>query len=343
MIYSTIISAFNLDLACIPSLLPYASLFTSNPIKDFTPILFPFVSLFTVAVALNFAYAASVGLRNALMNGFINSIQRMADPLEILRKDNESLMLSADELSTKDSILIHETLSDLAEKIRTKFALSEKELTTIKDGISNKVKPIYVVSAIFSLFILLLAGQESYHQLLPRDALIPITIISSAVILLIFILSFTKYHISNTSKVGSWIVISNIFLIFYHPLSADLFTWIKDKHILNGAIFLAYSSFAVVMLRLLILQGCLKLKYKFTYYRIKLKLGSIRIYVKNTKSSNRLLSTGKKEGAKAAISRNLSFCILFKTDSKNIFYYSWLCVKEKTFKQIWNKIFSKDS
>lgn len=330
-----------MDIGCIQYLYPYTTFPEFTPKAEYSPTFTPFVTIFTVAVALNFAYAASAGLRNALMNGFITSIQRMAAPLEILRKDNGSLILSADELSEKDNTLIQNTLSELANQISSKFALSEKELTVTKEGIANKVKPIYVVSAIYSLFILFLTGQEGYHQLLPRDALIPITITSNLLILIIFILSFTKHSITNTSKVGGWLIIVNLFFTFYPIIPDDLFTWIKNKYLLDSAILLAYSSFAFVTLRLLILQYCLKAKYYFIFTRIKLKLKSISIFIKNTKLSNNLLSTGKKEGIVSAISRNLAYCVLFKNDSKNIFYFSWLCVKEKTFKQIWNKIWDK--
>lgn len=331
-----------MDIGCIQYLYPYTTFSEFAP-KEYSPTFTPFVTIFTVAVALNFAYAASPGLRNALMNGFVNSIQRMAAPLDNLRKDNESLILSSDEISNERSELIQNILSELANQISSKFALSEKELTVIKEGIANKVKPIYVVSAIYSLFILFLTGQEGYYQLLPKDALFPITLVSYIAVVIIFILSFTKHSITNTSKVGNWLIIINLFFILYPIVPDNSLTWIKNKYLLDSAILLAYGSFALVTLRLLILEFCLKLKYKFIYYRIKLKLKSISIYIKNTKLSNNLLSTGKKEGIMPAIYRNLAYCVLFKKDSKNIFYYSWLCIREKTFKQIWKKIFSKDS
>lgn len=323
-----------MDIGCIQYLYPYTTFPEFTLKAEYSPTFTPFVTIFTVAVALNFTYAASAGFRNALMNGFIHSIQKMVTPLENMRKDTEALVLSSDELNDSHKILIQETLSWSSEQIITKFSLDEKELTVIKENIANKVKSIYVASAIYSLFILFLTGQEGYHQLVPRDALIPITITSYLLILIIFILSFTKRSINNPSKVGVSLIVVNLFFTFYPILPDDSFTCIKNKYLLDGAILLAYSSFAFVTLRLLILQYYLKAKYYFTYTFIELNLKSIKIFIKNTKVSNDLLSTGINENLGAYISRNISYCLLFKKTTENLLYYLFLCARKITLSKI---------
>jgi len=182
------------------------------------PVLLAYAPLFSTAVALNFAYTASTTFRTTIGAGFNETVEHLKTHLTKIHEDAQFRCT----VSTVD--VFREEYSD---QIKTKFdqikteilSMSESLSEDIKhaeDGFIDLVKPLYMVAAIFTIFVLFLIGQESFHQLLPITEMSTMIVTSVLVMFLVTYLTTTRFKIfASNPYIGLYMISLNMAIILF--------------------------------------------------------------------------------------------------------------------------------
>lgn len=231
----------------------------------YSPIIGAYASIFELSVALNFAYASSQQFRATLKTGFLQSITKMDDRYE------ENIKKIASKISTLDDEYFPEgkkkelkaQLKGRLDVLRKQSNDLEIELEDTQNYLVEKIKPIYVFVAIFSLYCLFLGGQESANNIFPIDGMNSLLIISSFFLVLFYMLSFTKYQLSNFIVIIAILIAITSGMFFPCP-QPSIFS---HKYLTDMALVVAFLPFMMSMSRLLFLTLLLEFKHRISFLR----------------------------------------------------------------------------
>jgi len=215
-----------------------------------------YASIFELSVALNFAYAASKQFRETMKTGFLLNINNMDTKYKYYQEklDNDLNMIDETLISVEKKTDLKSKYKKTLDDIRNEGSKLEEKLNEAQDTISRKIKPIYIFVAMISLFVLFLGGQEVKHELFPLETMNTIVLLSSVSIVIVYLLSFTKYELAIVDI--SFILIISIALSIFAPsLFPQLLVIInmeilKKEYITNIALIIAFSPFFISLLTL---------------------------------------------------------------------------------------------
>ncbi len=249
-------------------------------------------SFFELSAAFNFAYTASSQFRDTIKNGFLsdsrNLIQRIKNNISDL-----TAKLTVISKSGQIDLKHKKSINTMLKKTLSKLVINEAELQSAIDeaqaNLTVKIKPLYIISALFSFFVLYLIGQESYHNLFPYSelyvALIGIsllmtyiiiaTIKSSKEVLLIYI-SFASIIIFIVS-----IFLESYFSIFLQELPKQI--QFSYKNIVNYSMAISIFPFMFAYTRLFFNALSISIKYQYKLYRINKMINDINSHLDTKK------------------------------------------------------------
>ena len=224
-----------------------------------------YASIFELSVALNITYAASKQFQDTLKSGFLYSIKNM-DVKYSMAMDR----INSDLSTISDRHIPKKTKKKFQDKFKRKLeALRENstelnlELSDAQDIISKQVKPIYIYVAIFSLYCLFLAGQESVNMKFPLDGMNSLVYISLIMLPFFYIMGFFKQELS----------VSHAVIAIAIAIGAGLFSPITyllpftEKYLLDCALVIAYIPFIFSMSRLVYVTLKLEFSHRFSYWK----------------------------------------------------------------------------
>lgn len=255
------------------------------------PVLLAYAPLFSTAVALNFAYTYSGTFRTSIGDGFKETIERVKGYLAKVHEETAYRYT----VSTADVFQ-----EGFKEQITTKFSLVKDEIVSMSESLDEDIKhaengfkdlvmPSYMVAALFTIFILFLIGQESYHQILPIAEMS--AMITMSVITMIFVtyLTRTKFKIfASNPYIGLYMISINMAIILFSWDMSSYF--IKDKYVINTAIIVGFLPFFVTTLIFLYRHLMLAKKYLLRYLNVVYKLYKLKRYVNQFKLSKEIFN-----------------------------------------------------
>lgn len=253
-----------------------------------------YASIFELSVALNLTYGASEQLRGLVKSGFLYDARGM------LLKYQET----ANRISAKIGILIDEDIVlDKKEKINLKLESIfkdfkddekslKKELDDTQELSSKQLIPYYVLTAIFSIFILFLGGQESIHEFFPiKDILLINTFMTILFLSFIFIM-FSKIELPVLYSAGVTIFIFLLIVSF----SDNIFQLLNlssevshNKYYVNLSLFYAFLPFVFATFSLSLSSLKLSFKYRLRYFKSNRTLTEVKKHLEAIKESTEYL------------------------------------------------------
>jgi len=239
----------------------------------YSPVIGAYASIFELSVALNFTYASSQQFRTTLKTGFLQSITKMDNKYE------ENIKKIASKISTLDDAFLPEgrkeelkvALKGGLDALKKQSSGLEIELEDTQNRLVEKIKPIYVFVAIFSLYCLFLGGQESVNNIFPVDGMSSLLIISSFFLVLFYMLSFTKYKLSNFVVIIA-ISIAIASGMFFPCPQPSIFS---HKRLTDMSLVVAFLPFMISMSRLLFLTLSLELKHRISFWKSSFEISSL--------------------------------------------------------------------
>lgn len=253
----------------------------------FTALIGPYASFFELSVALNFAYAASQNLRNAVTSGFQTDAKKLEQSFENKVSDIDARLevMHDEDVSSDQKQKVRLSLTKMLEKVKGYDAAIEKDIKTIHDRVVDQIKSIYIFTAIFSLYILFLAGQESIHQLFPGKEI-------SIVILGTMIFTPIAFFLSYTNKtipilLSALLALILIFCSLFHIIDLYLLLAgsISNKSLVNIALAISFLPFALASIRLFMISTWISIKYYGYYLSMIIKMFMIELNINKLKQS----------------------------------------------------------
>lgn len=255
------------------------------------PVLLAYASLFSTAVALNFAYTASGTFRTTIGSGFNETVEHLKSHLTKVHEDAQYRCT----VSTVDVFR-----EEYSEQIKTKFDQIKTEILSMSESLDEDIKhaengfkdlvmPSYMVAAIFTIFVLFLIGQESFHQLLPITEMSTMIVTSAIVMIIVTYLTTTRFRIfASNPYIGLYMISLNMAIILFPcDLSPYFF---KDKYVINAAIVVGFLPFFITTILFLIRHLTLAWKYGRRYLSVSKKIRKLNKLVDTIKPSKDLFN-----------------------------------------------------
>lgn len=276
---------------------------------EFIALLPAYSSYFELAVAFNFSYAASDSLRSAIKSGFLHRSRRLA---ELVHADLEELQsrltVQATELGLgieKKKKIINLLKNRYQDLRKTADELSET-IESEQARVTTDSKPVHVFLALISLIFLFLAGQESVHQIFPRNEVLAILVCST--IYLIIFYGFNSYRLNTNVISSSFFAILIVVLAVLTDLGGlidssfttllnnyDYSVLIKNKYLVDYSIVLVMLSFLFTALRLLFINSYLSFSYKIKVALLMRKINVYRKALNDMRESAKVLNNLEQE------------------------------------------------
>lgn len=240
-----------------------------------------YTSLYELSAAFNFAYTASSQFRDVIKSGFLQDSRLLSNNIKLrLKKINTELIIynESEFLNDKKDIIIKK-LNDLHNDLQNEEKKLNNEIEQAQSTLTNKFKPLYIVSALFSFFMLFLAGEEVYSNLFPKQELIFSLIGLSIVIFYIIVDTFWKPNknlsIIYTSTITIIILLSSILLDLSFLKENNFIEIINNKMLVNVSIIFSIFPFIFAYTRLFTNALWISVKYRFIFYKINRKANNI--------------------------------------------------------------------
>lgn len=243
-----------------------------------------FNSLFELAVALNFAYVASESIREIFSRGFLSGARNLS-----LKFDHKIVEIKAKLATTNDSFfpqdkknVMMEKLEYILEKLKIVDNNLDKKIESAQKIVTNKLKGIYILTAFYSIFMLLLSGieqqftnQTSIHIFI--NELFTINFVTIFIFIIILVISFTKKQLSI-----SYLIIVSLFIMSFsllYPIPFDkLFTNLNNYYNIGiySSVILAFSPFILITIRIALTSIYYEILANFTYLVSNLQIYLIK-------------------------------------------------------------------
>lgn len=238
-----------------------------------------YTSLYELSAAFNFTYTASSQFRDVIKSGFLQDSRLLSNNIKLrLKKINTELIIynESDFLNDKKSVIM-DKLNTLRNNLYNEEKKLNEEIEQAQSTLTNKFKPLYIVSALFSFFMLFLAGGESYNNVFPKSELLLSLIGITVVIFFIVIDTFWKPNKNLSIIYISTITI--VILLFSIFINVDFFNEnnliIDNKTLVNISIIFTIFPFIFAYTRLFLNALWLSIKYRFIFYKINRNANNI--------------------------------------------------------------------
>lgn len=198
--------------------------------------------------------------------------------MQIKNLGAEITFLIDTDLRPEQQAVLKEKLEQQQETLKNDETTLKQKLDSSQKLSATQLRPYYVLTAIFSLFVLFLGGQEQTHQCFPIHELFTVNlymILTSLVF--ITLLLFSKYEISVLNAVIMlliWIVITIFMSQFFYNTFMPFN--IKEKYYVDMALILSYLPFFIASIVLFIPSIILSAQYRWKFYRSKKALKKMK-------------------------------------------------------------------
>lgn len=241
-----------------------------------------FSSLYELSVALNFAYVASDSIRELFKRGFLSTTRQLSTKLDKKIEDisvrltllNDSLLPPEKKEKVSFSLSLYlKTMKDFDEKLDDRIQEAQ-ELT------QNKLKSLYVISALYGILMLFFAGVESNTTRFPYNELITLSFFTSALIGTITFYSFKRRYPPLFSMIITMfmIIIISVFFPFSH--SKELYK-IPENYLTYVTIVISLSPFIISTIRLALSTLFVEMQGWFLFYIFSFLLWNTNRKLKN--------------------------------------------------------------
>lgn len=229
-------------------------------------VLSAFNSVLEVAVAFNFAYAASSQVRDTVKSGFLEHLRSLHANFEFkIRNIKAEIGTSSDDGALpKSGDISSEDRNHIIERLDNnvgKMVLVSDELLSDIDSeqhkLTGKYKSIYVFIALMALFWLILGGQEGYHGVFPRNEII-ISLGFTSCFLVIQWASGYAIPVISSTVIAVLSIVTSLFLASY---ATDKVLVISDKMLVNMVLLLSFLPFILSSLAMFLISYKLQIKY----------------------------------------------------------------------------------
>lgn len=250
---------------------------------EHTSIIGSYASIFELSVALNFAYAASAPFRETMKAGFLKSIEQMDlwYSKQVTKTIDKIRLMSDEDINSEAKLSLKKKFENMLVQLREEDEQLTKETDEAQSDIVNQTKPLYIYTALFSLFILFLGGQEVAHNTFPIDGF------NSIIYMSLFLIP----TIAISSMIGSPMPVPAAVMLLLFSLLIGLF-WpiayiipISNKHLLDIALLFSFLPFTLSVFRLTWLAFKLELKHRRGYYKAYKELAKAESAAKNLRES----------------------------------------------------------
>lgn len=243
-----------------------------------------YAPIFSLSVAMNFAYAASKPFRETMKSGFLHDIKEMEKWYDDQRRDVSSkitLLTDVDENSKRNiNLELQQSLDMLIiedEKLKEEIEISQSK-------IADETKPIYIYTAIFSLISLFFCGQESAYERFPTEG-IQIILISTIFYYCITYLLKKFMNITMTAYMSIfYIIIIGILIITLQDFNV-LSKYISNKHLLDCTLIVAFLPFVLSAIRLSWVALRIEISARLKFKKLQKKITEITKHINNLRES----------------------------------------------------------
>lgn len=255
-------------------------------------ILGAYASIFELSVALNFAYASSKQFQDTIKSGFLQNIQYMETKYRYYQEklDNDLNMIDETLVNEEEKSKLKKKYKTTLENIHNEGKILGDKLIDTQDIISSRVKSTYVFVAIFSLFILFIAGQEVKHDYFPVETMSLIVALSVFSLICFYILSFTKFALGSVgvSFILFMAILISLYLPDFSPWKMDFF---KEEASINLALIISFSPFIISITRLFVATAWLEIQHRNKYSSVVKEIAQLNYSITNMSESRSFINT----------------------------------------------------
>ncbi|MFA6195360.1 MAG: hypothetical protein WC656_01795 [Sulfurimonas sp.] len=211
-------------------------------------IMAAYAPIFSLSVAMNFAYAASKPFREAMKAGFLQNIKVMEkwyDEKQIEVGNKITLLSEVDEES-KESI--KQELQNSLVRLQEEDNKLKDDIELSQSNIADEIKPVYIYTALFSLIVLFLGGQESAYSRFPIEGIQLILIFTFFFYIMVIMLK-RLFNRVMTAHMSTFYILLTTPIILLLPCDF-LSEYISNKYFLNITIVVAFLPFILSAIRL---------------------------------------------------------------------------------------------
>ncbi len=133
---------------------------------DFTPF-------FQLSAGLNLTYTASKQFRDVIKKGFLEEARDITNQAKNKIDEIEIKYTVSNDTSLKPEVNegIKLSVQQKVESFEESLLRMNETIDNAQGAVSNRLQPIYIIASIFSIYVLLLAGMESYTNNFPSSEL----------------------------------------------------------------------------------------------------------------------------------------------------------------------------
>lgn len=279
---------------------------------DYNALISAYSSFFELTVAFNLAYATSEQFRDVIKSGFLKDSRHLSARIKEVAETNKAkiqVTIQSDTfINNLDKEAIEKKFKNISNKINNSQNDLENAIEKTQSIASNQLKPFYIVSALFGLFVLFLAGQETVHSFFPQKELtiaffgsvcislcLLFTIVISKAKISIFLIVFVEFclfllsiYITNILNILKYLNTSIYDMII---LGNEIFT---NKSLVNFSLFLCIAPFFVSYTILFLKSFIDYIIFSYRLENINKEINTIYKNIENFKTSNDFLKNLRK-------------------------------------------------
>jgi len=284
--------------------------------EEYSTLLAPFSSFFQLAVAFNFSYVASKQLRDSLKKGFLHSAHTLESLYEEKKNELEAKLevLKDEDLASDDKKNIKKELTIKLDQFRAEYHNLESKIEENQDITALKIEPLYIHTALISLYFLFLGGIEAINNTFPRNELFTLLTLSSIYISFSYYLAFSSSHKITAAFSSSITIIFCIFSIL-HPVeippsftlnmtkyipnilglipSTNLFffpySYISNHGLLFYSLTLSFFPFVLASVSLLVINFRLEYKFKSRYTKHLQEINELKSHLDSLSETRNII------------------------------------------------------
>lgn len=259
---------------------------------DYNPIISSYASIFELSVAMNFAYTASRPFRKAMKDGFLHNIRAMENWYDEKRVEVSSMITLLTDVDEDSKINIKQELDESLLDLKKEDEKLHNKIIETQSKIVDEIKPIYIYTALFSLIMLFLGGQEAAHNRFPKEG-IQILLISTFSFYMFT--SITKRFFNSIISAYEAVIFAGMITILVLFVKYDhISQFICNKYLLDIALVVAFLPFMISAIRLSLLNIKISWSADKNYKKIRKKLLELK---ENAEAINKGKEYFKKNGS----------------------------------------------
>lgn len=268
----------------------FPDLVAVNSISPYTTFIGAYSSIFELSVAMNFTYAASESFRETIKTGFLQNVRNMGKWYDntIADIDKKITLMPDEDISQEIKDKIKNQLQITVSELKVESEDLKEEIESSQAIIANETKPVYIYTALFSLFMLFFAGQEVAHNCFPKDGVNTILYFTIIFYIIRPLLSFLGYIISSSMAIAFAILAITSALFF--PIIYQI--PISNKYLLDTALIIAFTPFIFSASKLLFITAKIEFSFRKKFYSRVKYIKSIEENADNLRDSRDYFKNG---------------------------------------------------